>query len=527
MKEADNMESEIRKERSGNYLILHGEGNDSYRMKMLRHNRIEGLLPVERRGINDSIEFCYEISGYGSLPDKVKAHLLSEADTAEFLLAVSKVLKSGEKYLLEENDFVLLPELIYLKQDTWNVGLCYLEGYGKDMELQMLTLLEFIMNHVNYDDDHAVSLSYVLYQACKEGGLKAYEEKLADNTKEMPEEQGVERKSGPELKTDAVISIEPESDRNQENIQNPVHREEKKKTRNQVNREKKKVPPPGIKDHQAAVAEKREEHFNLMDILLPVSIAFAASGIIYSGILPDSVTSRTGKLPLIAAVIVLVAAGCEVIRYMQHRKKNEPAFLPEEDDQEEQEILAEESARFGKIRFDEIRQKKENEDSGNEETSASPALRENTDASVILPAGEEQRILSFRKITFPEEPEPVVEEKTKVLFQKDRETKCLYQEEHAAYYLESINRENQEKVPVNKTPFLVGSRKNKVDLCIASQTVSRIHARLELLEGRLYITDEDSLNGTYLQGERLLSGQRREVKKGDELRFAEKVMYVS
>ncbi len=47
--------------------------------------------------------------------------------------------------------------------------------------------------------------------------------------------------------------------------------------------------------------------------------------------------------------------------------------------------------------------------------------------------------------------------------------------------------------------------------------VSRKHARLEIIDDNVYLTDLDSSNGTYLRGERVAPYTPTLVKKGDEV----------
>ena len=54
------------------------------------------------------------------------------------------------------------------------------------------------------------------------------------------------------------------------------------------------------------------------------------------------------------------------------------------------------------------------------------------------------------------------------------------------------------------------------DFTVSSDSVSRRHARLELHEGRLMVTDLGSTNGTFVNGQRV---QERVLKLGDEVRF--------
>ena len=54
--------------------------------------------------------------------------------------------------------------------------------------------------------------------------------------------------------------------------------------------------------------------------------------------------------------------------------------------------------------------------------------------------------------------------------------------------------------------------------------VSRVHAMLDLQDDMLTITDMGSINGTYLNGERLPANSNRPLHDGDELRLGKLVV---
>lgn len=58
------------------------------------------------------------------------------------------------------------------------------------------------------------------------------------------------------------------------------------------------------------------------------------------------------------------------------------------------------------------------------------------------------------------------------------------------------------------------------DLLNKSDFVSRMHARLEIRDGLLYVTDF-STNGTFVNGVRALKGDAMQLHDGDELKFAD------
>lgn len=74
--------------------------------------------------------------------------------------------------------------------------------------------------------------------------------------------------------------------------------------------------------------------------------------------------------------------------------------------------------------------------------------------------------------------------------------------------------------------LLIGKYKDKVDLYLEDDSISRMHARiLKDHTGVLYLEDSNSTNGSFLNGERLQPYERKEIKPGDELKFGNQVMY--
>ena len=75
-------------------------------------------------------------------------------------------------------------------------------------------------------------------------------------------------------------------------------------------------------------------------------------------------------------------------------------------------------------------------------------------------------------------------------------------------------------VPLGERDLTVGSAEN-ADIRLNTTTISRQHLRITLRDNRVYVTDLDSRNGTFLNGMRLQPNVEREWLPGDRLRLSE------
>jgi hypothetical protein len=68
-------------------------------------------------------------------------------------------------------------------------------------------------------------------------------------------------------------------------------------------------------------------------------------------------------------------------------------------------------------------------------------------------------------------------------------------------------------------PYIIGKNVEQANGVINNESVSRIHGKIYEAAGKLYYMDQNSTNGTYLNGERLPAYEECEIKTGDCLQF--------
>ena len=79
--------------------------------------------------------------------------------------------------------------------------------------------------------------------------------------------------------------------------------------------------------------------------------------------------------------------------------------------------------------------------------------------------------------------------------------------------------EDGTRISLKSTPFTIGKDKS-CDLHLESNVVSRQHAKIVWCEDETELVDEQSTNGTFLNGDKLPSGGCVRLTKGDQIQFA-------
>lgn len=93
---------------------------------------------------------------------------------------------------------------------------------------------------------------------------------------------------------------------------------------------------------------------------------------------------------------------------------------------------------------------------------------------------------------------------------------AVLQKENKLY---GINKGNKYHIDIENAPFTVGKMAGSVDFVIKHESISRIHARFTKEEGKVYVTDLNSTNGTFKNGLRLEPNETISIEAGDEIRL--------
>lgn len=131
---------------------------------MLADNRPEGLLPVAKRSVNGQIQLSYDITGKQSLSGCYGKKAIAFEALCAMLLSVHSCLNRMEEYLLSEDGLVLCPAYLYTNMGGRQLYFAYLPALGGTFSEHIRELAQFLMEHVDYEDERAVALAGQFYQ---------------------------------------------------------------------------------------------------------------------------------------------------------------------------------------------------------------------------------------------------------------------------------------------------------------------------------------------------------------------------
>ncbi len=433
------LQVEYKRDMYKNYLIIKEDAikdRESYEMKMVTNNQIQGLLKVESRTVDYTKEYCYDITGKQPMTVLFRKESLKEKQIRIILSKIINVLKKGREYLLLENNFVICPEYIYINLENLEPELIYFSNYKKSITEQILQLIEYMMDKVDYKDKEAVFLIYGIYKITREENV-TFEKflELLQEGKKLEEEIGNKEKEEQELwqEEEKVMDMEV-----------PVESEE----------EKKKYPLWVFVGCGMSVV-----------IALVLIVVLVRSGILF-----DIVTGKLliGKMAAVLGVIGALEAYV-LLRFLD--EKNQITYIDTKTDY---------------IKPVEEKRRWENQE-----------LKEK-EKSILFPQKDDNS--------------NETEHATVVLAEKED-----------CYFLEPSKPELYFPISFLEFPFFIGTLKTKVDCIINSRSVSRFHAKFEREGERFYLVDLNSTNGTFLNGVRLDTNERKEIVVGDYVAFADVV----
>ena len=460
------IEAKYYKDYGHNYLILkcgkEDEGED-YRYRMLSLNKVDGLLNYSIRNINGSSCLYYDISSKMSLENLYQNKRLSYDQVKDLFIQMDQICRSLSHYFLEEKELLLQPQYIYFdltKQQYFGV---YYPQTDAEGENPYEALLDFLLTHIDTEDQELASKLYKFYEMAEDNLFS-----LADGAADF---------------LDGNTNV-PEIDMETDNIKEEIYINGDTPYETDIN-------GMGMNETEASESgsigipdpEKTGGSTPLFYIILSVLSLVGAVGC-YLLYMMYELTQR--ELMVLSGGGIIMVLGCPLCAFLAWRTKKRNKEKQTADRQLMADI--------------------EDEFRDNRQISLENVLDRNIypmypTTGKYRKAPVENKEKETSQITYGE---------TVFIDLNKREPE---------YKLYALDPKNKKHIDLTHFPYTIGKMAGCVDCVLTDSSISRLHARIERKEGRLFLTDMNSTNGTYKNGLQMGPSETLEIEPGDEIRF--------
>lgn len=442
-----------------NYLVIEKEdsGQDGYLIKMITENSINGLIPCQERMINGESLLYYDITSRQSIQSILEAQPLQMRHLQKLFSGLRTISEVMEKYLLNPEDLLLLPEFVYMDMATWEYSFIYYPEGTREENMSFRDLNEFFMQHMDTENMLLVEAVYQMADLLNRQQFVLDEliTWFQENYDEERIEQGVKEQNDMMTQSDWNRSMQTQN----------MHRNHGSQ-RQGVQEEKAGWKQGTQGTAQEMSSDEREKNRRTQ--------------------WRENVNSRSRN---------------ERIQEQQHMA--EPWMMQEKgQEQKDTRNSGIRETTMSYVRFPESEEKKSFWRRLVEWVFPNRKRRKKGHTA------DASRYIRYQDITEPEKtPEP----------DKYGHTVFIPWVENSDNKLYGIGKSNKYHIPLQKLPITVGKMAGAVDLVLNDQSVSRLHVRISRDGNRFFITDLNSTNGTFRNGMRLEPNASEIIEPGDEI----------
>lgn len=449
------MKVTYQRELDGNYMILSPEEEyteEPLCVRMLKEQTMSGMLKLRIVEIDNIRKYCYNITSKKSLTDYCENSNLGKDVIQIILSGLLETICDSMQFFLNENDFIIHPDFLYLDSQTRHIYLSYVSGYHKDIMKQISELLQYCLSHIDYENKASVMYLYYLHKEITVSDLSILDlQKLVqegyqeDNTEEYPK-----------VNTDGKIE-----------------------------QDKKEFDTNGYQNYRkASDGSTKLLTYIISHPLFGFACSLCLSVILFLILwLLGWFQTPFGKPVLgriyiyIIIVLLLNVAMIVGIIYQQKVVKRKPYVVFYENTKPINHQYV------GKTEIAEGR----------------------NDINYVAEA------TYYESNCLDEDKEKLVEEK---------KTCILNPQEKTIYYLKADQGNKYPDIIFSEFPFYIGKKKNEVDFFLDEDAISRYHAKITRNQEIYYVTDLNSLNGTFINGKLLNVNETCPLYIGDKVCFA-------
>lgn len=158
-----------------------------YQYCILTRGGIRGLLPCSLRYINGQAYLYYDITSKQNVAQLYAKQVIDREWIKDFFWSYRQVRRELGRFLLDEENILVYPEQIFQDLSSHNFIFLYLPYYGEENgnENGMMKFLEFVLGHMDYEDEKLVECMYSMYEQYEKNGSVYLQEKIFEDAAQL------------------------------------------------------------------------------------------------------------------------------------------------------------------------------------------------------------------------------------------------------------------------------------------------------------------------------------------------------
>ena len=487
------MEISLNSKGSKNVVEITGlPSGTSYEEKMLTFNQLNYIPPFSEIEIDGRKKFCFTIDGLVSLAEIFHRVHPGKAELIEMLNGLSACIAEMKQLLLNPSHLILSLQWIFFDQKRKHFLFLMVPGQEEDFPAQFKGLLEEMMKVFRHTNREEEVFLYEIYSKSLVDrfspdylfeNLPAW---ICTNEKMLSEERiKQEEASCKRAEKNFLVEREPQG---------------------------KKVIPANELDQEIETTKIPRVYF-YMGLGIFVLMVL---GVILFGFASLKVTGVAA-----AGYVIYVLAVYFQAKNRAEEQEIEQAFLDEKIKGKEGRIRNENKVKGAVFAKDDICPKQE-----------SFSKQENFPKQEIFPKPESGGDREFNRKPesgmaheFCRKPESDTahefsrNQECSLALDANRNQEIIRKDEKSEYHLIPLNPDQAQEILLQRGRTILGRRRADCDVVISVMGVSRKHAAIDVVEGRVYVTDFASTNGTYVEDKKMPPNATWEIRHGNRIRF--------
>jgi len=186
-----------------------------YQYCILSRGGIGGLLPCSLRYINGEAFLYYDITSRQNVAQLYCREKLTREWVQDFLGSYGRIRRELARFLLDADNIIWNPEHVFQDVSSHNFFFLYMP-YRED-ECDFARLLEFMIEHMDYDDEKLVECVYHMYEQYDRCGESYLQKAIIEDAEQLQRAEAPAEKVRP-IDINAEMSVpnegaEPETER--------------------------------------------------------------------------------------------------------------------------------------------------------------------------------------------------------------------------------------------------------------------------------------------------------------------------